>query len=503
MKKSNIIATKSGKLQGYISCSLQVFKGIPYACSPIDELRFKPPIEIGQWEELLDATRYGPYAPQAASILTSMVGNPGPQSEDNCLTLNIWTPGTDDKKRPVMVWIHGGGFVIGSGNRDIYDGSFLAEKGDVVVVTINYRLGPFGFLYIPDVTVNAGFIDQITALKWIHDNIEIFGGNSNDVTIFSQSAGALSAMTLIAMPDARKLFHRVICQSVHAFDPKPPVKSTQDLFQELGIPKGNLEALSKKPTEQVLEARRKCFLKSMETQSYEITDFRPCIDGETLPLHPFKAIQDGAGKDIDLLIGNTLNETKAYNTFSPFYQNLDDDGLEDALTNRLGKLNINQGQVNHLVKIYKKIKHSKAPPDIYTDIDTDFTYRIPTIRYAEAQSIHNPNTYSYLFNWKSPKYNASIHALDLPFTFGTLTNFDIPEKDMMYGTGQAASTLSEKMMISWIAFSRNGSPNNGSIPSWPRFELDKRSTMIITKEFRVENAPFEEERVAWDEIPFY
>ncbi|NVM45363.1 MAG: carboxylesterase family protein, partial [Candidatus Lokiarchaeota archaeon] len=245
MKKSTIINTLSGRVQGFIKDGITIFKGISYASPPIDALRFQPPQVHKGWECILKATEFGPYAPQGFTLLEEMFGHFENQNEDNCLSLNIWTPETDNESRPVMVYIHGGSFIFGGG-ADIWygvDGTQLARKGNVVVVTLNYRLGAFGFLYIEDQIANIGILDQIAALKWIKKNIEKFGGNPNNITIFGESAGALSALILTSIPLTKGLFHRAIIQSAPIMDTKPTIKSNTKLFQELGIKNGDISAL--------------------------------------------------------------------------------------------------------------------------------------------------------------------------------------------------------------------------------------------------------------------
>ena len=302
MNKTNIIETKSGKLQGYKNNCIHIFKDIPYAASPVGQLRFSPPVQREPRSGILDAIKYGPHCYQGYTPLENMFGKPEWESETDCLSLNIWTPSINNGNRPVMVWIHGGAFIVGGGANPMYDGSALALGGNVVIVTLNYRLGALGFLNTPGVTANIGMLDQIAALRWVRDNIEAFGGDPNNITIFGESAGGISVITLMAMPSAKGLFHKVIAQSAPVLDPKPAKISTKNLFRELGIKKGDIEALRQVPPEKIIDAQNKVLAKLEKEGRSELMNFRPRIDGDTLPIHPLKALKQGAGKNVDLLI---------------------------------------------------------------------------------------------------------------------------------------------------------------------------------------------------------
>jgi len=501
MNKTEIIETESGKIQGYIQDKLQIFKGIPFAEPPIGALRFQPPVKKKAWDNIFKATEYGSYAFQGFSPL--QVGQEIQESED-CLTLNVWTPATDNKKRPVMVWIHGGAFVTGGGVSPLYDGSTLASRGDVVIVTINYRLGAFGFLYIPGVTANVGMLDQITALKWVNKNIEAFGGDPNNITIFGESAGGASALTLIAMPAAKGLFNRIIAQSAPILQPNPTIKSTNDLMNKLNLKVGDIEALQKLKPKEIITAQNKVLAEVMEKGESELMDFRPSIDVEsgTVPIHPLEAIKNGEAKGIDLLIGCTEEEAKLFTSFDPNLKNLNAEKLEAAVANRLRSMNLEK-ESDSLIQAYENARKNLLPIkpiDLFNAIITDYMFRISDIHMTEAQGTYNPNVYFYIFTWPSPMLKGACHAVELPFVFGTL---GLPGMDLFFGKGPEAEILNEKMMDAWIAFARNGNPNSSNIPEWPSYDKEKRATMLIGKEFKVVNAPFEKERVAWDGLLEY
>ncbi|MFX1323799.1 MAG: carboxylesterase/lipase family protein [Promethearchaeota archaeon] len=503
MDKTKIIETKSGKIQGYVQGGLQIFKAIPFAEPPIGSLRFSPPVRKKPWEGVLETMKYGPYAFQGYSPLEEMFPQDIQESED-CLTLNVWTPATDSSKRPVMVWIHGGAFVTGSGAVPIYDGSTLATRGNVVVVTINYRLGAFGFLYIPGVTANVGIQDQIIALKWVQENIEKFGGDPENITILGESAGGCSVITLMASPAATGFFHKVIAQSAPVLQPNPTDKSTKDLLKKLNLKYGDIESLRALKAEDIIDAQDKILAEAEEAQESEIMGFRPSIDGEDgiLPVHPLEAIKKGQSKSVDLLIGCTLEEGILFTFMDPRLKKLDSDSLESAVSNMLKSLNLEK-KGKKIIEAYRNARKdhlSIEHIDILNAIWTDYVFRISDIHIAEAQHDHNPNVYFYIFTWPSPMMKGACHAIELPFVFGTLHQ---PGIDLFFGKGPEAELLCEKTMDTWIAFAHTGNPNNKDLPEWPSYDKTKRATMMMGKEFKVVNAPFEKERSAWDGIYKY
>lgn len=492
MEKTKIIETKSGNVQGYIENKIHVFKGIPYAEPPINDLRFQAPVDKTSWEGVREAIEYGPAEFQGYTELEDWMGKPPVESED-CLYLNIWTPGTDNKKRPVMVWIHGGAFIIGTGNDPAYDGSALAGRGDLVIVTINYRLGVFGFLYIPDKMVNIGSLDQIKALEWVRDNIERFGGDPNNVTIFGESAGGYSVVSLCSMPGAKGLFHRVIAESAPTIDPAVSDKSSKKILRKLNIKAGDLDALRKVPPEKIIEVQNEVFA----GDPTNIMALRPLIS-ETFPIHPQKAFQKGDCANLDFMIGTNLDEFKLFSAMAVL-KKLIEAGAEKLLIGFLGMAGIPPDRIHTLLDTYKearKGKYSTEPMEIFNAIVNDYAFRISTTRLLEAQNIHQPNTYNYIFTWPSPAFNGTLgtcHALEIPFVFGNLNSPTF--KQFVEGAPKA---LSEKMMDSWIAFARTGNPNHAAIPKWPAYNSNTRATMFFGTECKVVNAAFEKERKAWD-----
>jgi len=504
MEKTKIIKTKYGKVQGYIEKSINVFKGIPYAAPPIGDFRFKPPKPPKQMEGVFEALEFSSICPQVPVLPSAkwLFGSPLEESEANSLTLNIWTPETDEKCRPVMFWIHGGNFNNGSSAQLAYDGLPLSLRGDVVVVTINYRLGPLGYLFIPGITANVGQLDQIAALEWVKDNIKTFGGDPNNVTIFGESAGGTAVITLLAMPAAKNLFHRVIAQSTASYLSSLHEEGSDDISSMLKVEPRNLEALQGVKVEKIKKAHRNYITKTfLEGRS---NPFSPVVDGKILPKKPLKTIRAGFAKDIPLLIGTNRDEMRFMRPILPDMPEIDSNGLIKRITQTLTIYGYDSKLAEELINTYKKERAGilpNTPQDISEAFLTDLTFRILSIRLAEAQYTHQPNTYMYLFTWPSPLMDGILgasHAVEVPFVFGTHNK---PENIPYSGTGKDADILSENIMDAWIAFARTGNPNHENIPEWPSYS-DKRETMILDKEIKVESAPFEAERKVWDRFEY-
>jgi para-nitrobenzyl esterase len=487
--------TTKGVLEGTDEGPLTVFRGVPYARPPVGELRLRAPRPAEPWRGVRPAKRFGPWAPQnPPATLTGIT--PGEQSED-CLTLNIWTPGLDGA-RPVLVWIHGGAFVSGGSATDFYSGDRLAARGDVVVVTINYRLGALGFLSHraladPDaggVTGNWGLLDQIAALRWVNENIAAFGGDPGNVTAFGESAGGMSVADLLAAPSASGLFHRAIVQSgpPHAASAPDAEEITAKLVAELGI---SVAQVRDAPVRALLEAEER-LLKERRGGPLPL---RPVVDGVSLTDDPLDAIADGAGARVPVLIGTNRDEFKFFLVADPRGR----EPNEGVLRRRIERSFAAHREAldpAETIAAYRAIRarrgESIEPRELWVAIESDHIFRIGSTRAAEAHAVHQPMTYSYLFTWQSPAMHGALgscHALELPFVFGTL---DLPGVERFAGTGAAAEALSVKMMEAWIEFAREGDPG------WPPYEVTRRTTMVFGSESSVQDAPLEEERALWD-----
>ena len=423
MKKSDIIKTTTGKLKGYIENDLNIFKGIPYAQPPIGDLRFKDTVEKEPWEGVLDTIEYGPI-PMQPTIPGSSIEN-HPHSED-CLTLNIWTPACDNERRAVMFWIHGGGFFYGGAPSPFFNGRFLSQRGNICIVTFNYRLGALGNLYIPDKVSNLGFIDQYTALKWVYDNISYFGGDPANITIFGESAGSTSVCTLLSMPITKPLIRRAICQSgavdSQGHQAEGGIYYSEKLFNLLRIKIGDINTLREISVSKLIEAEDKIRLERIWGEiKPDIPWYPPIVDGNKIPEHPLVAIKNQGSKNLDLLIGTNLNEWTFFTMLNPQLVNIDWDALTKYINISFNKFNLKKKQIEKIISVYK---HSRNTPfEILNAIYTDLAFRYPSIKIAEAQSKNNGNTYMYLFTYKTPvqrEFYGATHALEIAFVFGTL-----------------------------------------------------------------------------------
>jgi para-nitrobenzyl esterase len=424
-----------------------------------------------------------------------------PQSED-CLFLNIWTPGCDDARRPVMVWIHGGAFVTGSSSGAFYQGNHLAGRGDVVVVTINYRLGALGFLAHADLcdeetgsSGNWGLMDQIAALEWVQDNIASFGGDPGNVTIFGESAGSMSVSCLVGTPIAQPLFHRAIAQSggPSGVPIKIATKTAEELCELAGV--DTVKGLRDLPVDKLIEAQ--ATLSASNTAKGRALALVPVLDGVVMPEHPQDAIAAGLAAGKELLVGTNRDEMRLWTMGD---RNLTG-GDEDYIVRRLEKTG-GQGARGAL-EAYKAARadrgDSTAPLALWTAVESDRVFRLPALRMAEVQAATGTSVYDYLFDWESPAVRGllgSCHALEIPFVFGTLTT---PGVELFTGGGPDALALSELMQDAWLAFARTGNPSTDALGEWPTYDAGRRATMILGAKPRVEEDPFSEERRFWDD----
>ena len=503
------VSIHQGRLDGDDQGGLLVFKGIPFAAPPVGPRRWLPPEKPASWTGTRDARRFGAVAHQNRVMLTALAAMviEGDQSED-CLTLSLWTPGLDDKRRPVMVWIHGGAFTIGSGSQALYDGSVLARRDDAVVVTINYRLGPLGFLRLADVTNgkipstgSEGMLDQVAALEWVRDNIGDFGGDPANVTIFGESAGGMSVGTLLAMPAARGLFHKAIPQSGASHTGatvQRANRAAERVLSKLRVQPADAAAIRALAPAQLLTGT---LLEDGVTPDPELgMAYQPVVDGTHVPRAAIEMVADGSASGVAVMVGSTLEEWKLFSLMDPSLHKLDRAGLGARMSRRLAA-----PAADGLIDSYDKARalrgESVRPGDLFTAIETDRVFRVPGIRLAQAQRRHDSRVYSYLFTWPSPAMGGvlgSCHALELGFVFGTN---HIPGMAAFAGTGPAAEKLATQMQDAWLAFARSGDPGCESIGEWQAYDDARRATMVLGANTKLEDAPRDEERRAWDQVP--
>jgi para-nitrobenzyl esterase len=490
-----IVETRNGKVEGAQEGSVQVWRGIPYAQPPTGNLRFMPPQAPANWEGVRDATNYGSAAAQLPGALERLFGTAKVPSSEDCLYLNVWSSAADNAKRPVLFWIHGGAFVNGSGSTPWYNGKSFAEQGDVVVVTINYRLGVLGFLHLAELggaeyasSGNCGILDQVAALEWVRDNIGAFGGDPNNVTIFGESAGSMSVATLLAVPQAQGLFHKAILQSGAAHNLRTAglaTKHTHSILEALEF-NGTIEQLKEVPVEKLLEAGRLAVSRNPNGRI-----FQPVVDGKALPQLPVKAVAEGSVRGVPLLIGTTLEEMKLFTAFDPTWQALDEDGIQKRCAGMVGE------------EIFGKVAPGYAdypaatPLEKWTRLLTDRTFWMPSIRLAEAQ-VPNAPVWMYRFDWLSPAFGGKLgacHALEIPFVFNNLDKAGVVP---FTGDAPDRQALADAMHAGWIAFAKTGNPNTPTLPAWSAYDLTNRPTMLYNNQCKLENDPQRTERRLWD-----
>jgi para-nitrobenzyl esterase len=469
------IDTTTGPVRGVARDGVRVWRALPYAAPPIGARRFAPPQPVEQWTAIRDAAHAGPVAMQGRDAMLGGVGPTTPMSED-CLTVNVVAP-ADATSCPVVVWIHGGAFIMGSGSTPLYDGTSFARRHGIVVVTLNYRLGLFGLMYLGElggsVEGNACLLDQLAALRWVQREIAAFGGDPGNVTVMGESAGAVSIAALLGAPAARGLFHRAILQSgASAFElptRDDAVALAQRVLETLGT---DAAGLAEVPAERLLQ------LQVELVRERGLGAFSPFVDGTTLPRPPIAAIRDGDGMQVPLLLGSNRDEWALFDTFLP-----------DTTAALIATLRRHLGD---------ELDRLRAGYTSWVDLVGDVVFRVPMIRLAEAQPAP---VYMYRFDVTSPVFGGKLgaaHALELPFVWNQLHQ---PISAMLLGSDVARyEPIAQRMHDTWAVFVRGGVPEAGGLPAWPRYDTNRR-TMIIDGPERpshVVEDPGAEQRKLWD-----
>ncbi len=499
-----VIGTTDGALQGHWHHGVARFAGIPFAAPPVGDLRFRPPQPVEPWTGERPAESFGPICPQNPSIMDALFGGDSEAWNEDCLYLNVWTPTPEpDAPLPVMVWIHGGGFEMGSGSSPMYDGTHFARSG-VVLVTLNYRLGALGFLELGGLdpaeagSGNVGLLDQIAALRWVQANIAGFGGDPGNVTIFGQSAGSMSASLLMTSPRAGGLFHKVIAQSgatnaARSFDEAH--RDAGDFMAAGGW--SSVAELRAAPPEALLAAHAamgaarmadpESFIRRAGTPLAFLA-FRPVADGEIVPADPLAALASGSASGVSLLLGTTSEEWKLFALMSTGPSD------EDELRRRVGLL---IGDPDAALAAYRS-EYGDAPvADIDGAVLTDLVFRIPTVRMADAQVGHGP-TYQYLWDWKSDAFGGMVgaaHAIDIPFVFNLIEDHRL---HVFVGT-DAPRSLAHATNAAWINFASTGTPWAEGLEKWPTIDSEgTRPVMVFDTEPRLVDDPNGATRRFWD-----
>jgi para-nitrobenzyl esterase len=494
------VETQQGRIEGQDLAGLYAFRGVPFAAAPTGLRRFRPPQPPEPWSGVLDARRPGAAAPQAALPVFGILNAAGTRLDEDCLSLNVWTPGTDEARRPVLVWIHGGGFLIGSGATPLYDGADLARRGNMVIVTVNYRLGALGFLHLNGLlgsefadASNAGLRDQIAALEWVRDNIERFGGDPENVTVSGQSAGAMSVGALIGAPSARPLFGRAILQSgaaEHVLSQEDADEVARTFLRELGGPPPSPDAFARIPVADILAAQGRTMAQLSDLKRLMV--FMPLVDGELIPLPPLEAIRRGDAAHIQILAGTTLDEWKLFRVI--------DGGLrfgEQSLAERFESvLGAPARQLSKAIEQYREAVRARGGRttafEIWSAFQSARIFHVPAARLAETQRAAGGSAHNYLFTWRAPAMRrvlGACHAIDVPFVFGRT---DHPIARPLFGFTRSARTLSRKVQHAWANFARSGNPAYDHIPDWQPYGV-ARETMVLGRRCELALAPLEEE----------
>lgn len=486
---ATVVTTPLGRLEGTdLGHSLE-FRGIPFAAAPIGERRYREPQPVDAWDGVRQARRFGPVAPQndaMSVVVRRFLGGAAVQSED-CLYLNVWTPAADGARRPVMVWIHGGAFTLGSGGNELYSGSRLSRRGDVVVVTINYRLGSIGFLNADGafgrgsgIVPNVGLHDQIAALQWVRDNIESFGGDPEQVTVFGESAGGMSVGTLLGTPSAQGLFRRAILQSGAAHNVSTEEKAAEvaRLFlEELGSEGESPEALRAAPVAALLRAQRS--IADRLGVMLGILPWQPSVDGALLVETPFEAIVRGRVAPVPSIIGTNRDEWRLFLMGDPRLRDLSASAFERRVRRTLFAAvgSDDDELVASAVARYGPALGSAIQR--WSSFQSDRVFHAPAAMLAEACARKGAPVYSYRFDW-SPRmvgaYTGSFHALEIPFVFGTLRSGFLRA---VLGVTTDARSLSNRMQQAWLSFARDGEPRAENLSDWLPFTAEAPRTMIL------------------------
>lgn len=485
----SVATTGYGKVRGTTTDDIHTFKGIPYGASTAGSGRFRPPQPAAAWTGVRDALAFAPMCPQVTSPLPPLFSSwtfDKDLSED-CLALNVWTPGLNDRhKRPVMVWFHGGDFSNLSGSRNVFDGTNLAKKGDVVVITLNHRLNLFGYLYlaqlVPDLpdSGNVGLLDLIAALRWVRDNVTAFGGDPGNVTIFGQSGGGAKVTCLMAMPEAASLFHRAIVQSgsyyLKAMDADAGTKQSRQLLAALDIQPGDARQLLSLPADALVAGLARAL------KTAPAPNFRPVADGRALPAGPWTPDAPPVSAQVPLMVGTVATEmTLLTGARDPSTFTLDEAELRQRISAWFAP-----GDVDRVISTMRTAQPNATPSELFFAIDTDRSMRSGAWQQAERRAAqHAAPAWLYEVDWQTPVDGGkwqSPHSIELALVFD-----NVAKSASMVGTGPEPQRVADQMSACWLAFARSGNPNNPAVPNWPSYESDGRATMVFNVQSKIIN----------------
>lgn len=508
--ESTVRATvEQGTLRGSCRDDLAVFRGVPFAAAPVGTRRWRRPQPPPPWLGERDATSPGAMSIQPPpNAATAVPGDPTEQSED-CLFLNVWAPWPPGEALPVMVFLHGGGFVGGSAASLLYDGSALATAG-VVLVTVNYRLGALGWLAHPALDDgeegaapgNFGLYDQLSALEWLQRNVGSFGGDASRVTLFGESAGAMSVAALLSTAAAGTLVRRAVLQSgpAAAMGGESAEDVARQFARELALERLDRERLEGLATDDILRAQGAVRASRVGVGP----PFQPVVDGELLAAHPASLIAAHGVGGIELMVGTNKDEWRFWSLSDPNVRELGEGGLVDYVRGHLEAAGLPGCEAENLVTTFRAAREGRGQPagpsDLHTALSTDWVFRVPAMRLAEAAVRRGSTVYAYLFEHESPFAGGLLgacHALELPFVFGTYRH---PMIGVFSGTGPEVEELSRMMVAGWTSFAATGCPTLPGGPAWLPYETTRRATLRLGEEVTMSDAPMDPERAALAEI---
>ncbi len=496
-----VLEAPVGALRGTWEQGVARFCGIPFAAAPTGELRFRPPQPLPPWSGVLDARDFGAVSPQNPSMIDALFGGEPERWDEDCLHLNVWSASPEPTSSlPVMVWIHGGGFEIGSGSSPLYDGTTFARSG-VVYVSINYRLASLGFLELGRLDAdlagsgNVGLLDQVAALKWVRDNIASFGGDPANVTVFGESAGAMSTSLLMVMPEARGLFHKVVAQSGSVIATRSPEVADADAEEFLGLLEvDSIAALRDVPAKRLLAAGASLSatrLADPETvlarygNPLAFLGFRPVADGTTVPTDPLARVASGAAVGVPLLVGTNRDE---WNLF----------GLAGAQAQSIDRLmegfKVLSDEPEVALQMYQAGHPDATPAQLESALFTDVVFGVPASDLADAQAGHAP-VWQYRFDWPSPAFGGLLgaaHAVEIPFVFDIVHD---PRIQVLLGA-EAPTELAHAMHAAWVSFARDGAPDIEG-HDWPERAAGDRPVLCLDETIGLQEDPYGDIRAHW------